>query len=199
RDRNVTGVQTCALPICTKYLSEDVKQDIYKEDPDAGGFKELFAPHGRRKTLFTSLFWMAQVTPFFALYTFLPRVLEGLNLNMDASWGEIMMYLVLLIGSAAGALLVNRVGRRNMLIVPFAVTGVALLILGLWPTAPAPIVILCFLTFAIFNSGSNVLQMLYPSEIFPTGIRASGVGFAAAMSRVGSAVGTFLLPIVLVN
>lgn len=188
-----------AEAIASKYLSEEVKQDIYKEDPDTGGFKELFAPHGRRKTLFTSLFWMAQVTPFFALYTFLPRVLEGLNLNMDASWGEIMMYLVLLIGSAVGALLVNRVGRRNMLIVPFAVTGVALLILGLWPTAPAPVVILCFLTFAIFNSGSNVLQMLYPSEIFPTGIRASGVGFAAAMSRVGSAVGTFLLPIILVN
>src|SRR5699024_4927030 len=103
------------------------------------------------------------------------------------------------IGSAAGALLVNRVGRRNMLIVPFAVTGAALLVLGLWPSAPAPIVVLCFLTFAIFNSGSNVLQMLYPSEIFPTGIRASGVGFAASMSRIGSAIGTFLLPIILVN
>lgn len=188
-----------ANAIADKYLADDVKEDIYKEDPDAGGFKELFSREGRRKTLFTSLFWMAQVTPFFALYTFLPRVLESLNLDMDASWGEIMMYLVLLIGSAAGALLVNRVGRRNMLIVPFAVTGAALLVLGLWPSAPAPIVVLCFLTFAIFNSGSNVLQMLYPSEIFPTGIRASGVGFAASMSRIGSAIGTFLLPIILVN
>lgn len=188
-----------AETIATQYLSDEVKQDIYKEDPDAGGFKELFSRQGRRKTVFTSLFWMAQVTPFFALYTFLPRVLESLNLNMDASWGEILMYLVLLIGSAIGALLVNRVGRRNMLIVPFAVTGIALLVLGLWPGAPAPLVVLCFLTFALFNSGSNVLQMLYPSEIFPTGVRATGVGFAAAMSRIGSAVGTFLLPIILVH
>lgn len=185
--------------IAKKYLSDEVKQDLYKEDPDAGGFKELFSPVGRRKTLFTSLFWMAQVTPFFAIYTFLPRVLDALNLNLDASWGEIMMYLVLLIGSAVGAMLINRVGRRNMLIVPFAVTGVAFLILGLWPSAPAPIVVLCFLTFAVFNSGSNVLQMLYPSEIFPTGIRATGVGFAAAMSRIGAAIGTFLLPIILIS
>ncbi|MOA38978.1 Inner membrane metabolite transport protein YgcS [compost metagenome] len=37
--------------------------------------------------------------------------------------------------------------------------------------------------------------MLYPSEIFPTEIRATGVGFAAGMSRLGAAVGTFLLPI----
>src|SRR5699024_5565756 len=132
-------------------------------------------------------------------YTFLPRVLERLDLNMNASWGEIMMYLVLLVGSAVGAMLVNRVGRRNMLIVPFAITGLALLVLGLWPDAPAPVIVLCFLTFAIFNSGSNVLQMLYPSEIFPTGIRASGVGFVAAMSRIGSAIGTFLLPIILVS
>lgn len=185
--------------VADKYLSDDVKKDIYKEDPGHGGFRALFSKEGRRKTMFTSLFWMAQVTPFFAIYTFLPRVLESLNLNMDASWGEILMYLVLLVGSAVGTLLVNRVGRRNMLIVPFAVTGIALLVLGLWPGAPAPVVVLCFLTFAIFNSGSNVLQMLYPSEIFPTGIRASGVGFAAAMSRIGSAIGTFLLPIILVN
>lgn len=188
-----------AKAIADKYLSDDVRRDLLREGPSTGGFKELFSEQGRRKTLFTSLFWMAQVTPFFALYTFLPRVLESLNLNLDASWGEILMYLVLLIGSAIGALLINRVGRRNMLIVPFAVTGVALLVLGIWPTAPAPVVVLCFLTFALFNAASNVLQMLYPSEIFPTGVRASGVGFAAAMSRIGSAIGTFLLPIILVN
>lgn len=30
--------------------------------------------------------------------------------------------------------------------------------------------------------------------MFPTSLRSTGVGFATAMSRVGAAIGTFLLP-----
>jgi len=36
----------------------------------------------------------------------------------------------------------------------------------------------------------------YPGEVFPTEVRGIGTGFAAAVSRVGAGLGTFLLPIV---
>jgi putative MFS transporter len=49
--------------------------------------------------------------------------------------------------------------------------------------------------FAFFNATSGDLTGVYPAEIFPSELRGSGVGFAAAMSRVGAAGGTFLLPI----
>lgn len=42
-----------------------------------------------------------------------------------------------------------------------------------------------------------MLQFAYPPELFNTELRASGVGFCAACNGVGSAGGTFLLPIVL--
>ena len=38
---------------------------------------------------------------------------------------------------------------------------------------------------------------MLPAESFPTDIRSLGVGFATAMSRLGSAIGTGLLPITL--
>jgi len=41
--------------------------------------------------------------------------------------------------------------------------------------------------------------LTYPAELFPTEIRGSGVGFLTAFSRIGSAVGTFLLPLSLNN
>ncbi|MGW7522318.1 MFS transporter [Streptomyces sp. NPDC054783] len=44
------------------------------------------------------------------------------------------------------------------------------------------------------NAAFSVLTAVYPLEVFPTSLRATGVGFATAMSRVGAAVGTFLLP-----
>ena len=187
-----------AEQLAEKYLTKDVRQDLCQEAPASStSFTRLFSKENIRKTAFTSIFWMAQVTPFFAIYTFLPNVLDGLNLNLDGYWAEVVLYAFLFIGSAVGTLNVNRIGRRRLLIVPFIITAITMLILGVWTSAPAAVVITCFLAFALLNSASGVLQMLYPSEIFSTDIRATGVGFAAAMSRVGAAVGTFLLPIVL--
>ncbi|WP_438492468.1 MFS transporter [Streptomyces asiaticus] len=40
------------------------------------------------------------------------------------------------------------------------------------------------------------LEFVYPPELFPTDLRASGVGIARAASRLGSAASTFLLPVV---
>jgi len=86
-------------------------------------------------------------------------------------------------------------GRRVVLIWPFAMSGVALMARGIVPTAPALVIVGLFVVFAIFNGGSSVLQWIYPNELFPTEVRATAVGFASAMSRIGVAVGTFLLPI----
>jgi putative MFS transporter len=36
---------------------------------------------------------------------------------------------------------------------------------------------------------------VFPAESFPTEVRASGIGLATAVSRLGSAVSTFLLPV----
>ncbi|WP_292235311.1 MFS transporter [Mesorhizobium sp.] len=36
---------------------------------------------------------------------------------------------------------------------------------------------------------------IYPGEVFPTEIRGVGTGFAAAVSRIGAGMGTFLLPL----
>lgn len=188
-----------AKAIAAKYMSTATQADIFKEEPVAGKYSALFSKRFIRTTALCSIFWMAQVTPFFAIYTFLPDVLASLNLNLDASWGEVVLYAFLLVGSIFGAAVINRIGRRRLLIWPFVITAVSLVILGLWPDAPSPVLILCFTVFAFFNAASAVLQMLYPSELFPTEIRATGVGFAAAMSRIGAAIGTFLLPLGLVS
>lgn len=50
---------------------------------------------------------------------------------------------------------------------------------------------MAYAIFAIFKARGRVLQRVYPSELFPTEMRASAVGFATAVSCVGAAVGTF--------
>jgi putative MFS transporter len=92
-------------------------------------------------------------------------------------------------------LVVERVGRRPMVIVCFWVTAVMLIVVGGWSMAPGAVVVACFAIFSLFNAAQGDLTGVYPSEVFPSEIRSTGVGFSAAISRIGAAAGTFLLPV----
>ncbi|MCY1452540.1 Inner membrane metabolite transport protein YgcS [compost metagenome] len=52
-----------------------------------------------------------------------------------------------------------------------------------------------FGTYALFIGGAQVLQLVYPNELFPTEIRAFAVGVGTSLSRIGAAVGTYLVPV----
>jgi putative MFS transporter len=56
-----------------------------------------------------------------------------------------------------------------------------------------------FALFAGVLSAASNLVYVYLPELFPTDLRASGIGLAIAASRIGSAVSTFLLPIVVAS
>jgi sugar phosphate permease len=47
----------------------------------------------------------------------------------------------------------------------------------------------------MMNAGPNSTTFLLSGEVFPTSIRATGAGFAAAFAKAGAVLGTFVLPI----
>jgi putative MFS transporter len=61
--------------------------------------------------------------------------------------------------------------------------------MGVW------LVVLAFAVYAFFSGGPGNLQWLYPNELFPTDIRASAVGVIMSLSRVGTIVSTWALPV----
>jgi MFS transporter, putative metabolite transport protein len=73
--------------------------------------------------------------------------------------------------------------------------AVALVVVGLWSSAPSAVIVACFAVFAFFNALQGNLDAVYPTEVFPTELRSTGVGVSTAFSRIGAAAGTFLLPI----
>jgi putative MFS transporter len=64
------------------------------------------------------------------------------------------------------------------------------------PNLPAGATILLFAMFAGVLSAASNLCYVYLPELFPTDLRASGIGLAVAASRIGSAASTFVLPLV---
>ena len=57
------------------------------------------------------------------------------------------------------------------------------------------VIVIAFTLFALFNGGPQVLTWVYPNELFPTAVRATAIGIITALTRVGSAVGVFLVPL----
>lgn len=159
-------------------------------------YRHLFSSPYRARFVFVCLFWSCQIVPTFGIDTYAPALLETLG-SPAPVLGSAVMGLFFLGGVTAAICLVERIGRRLLLTIPFAITSVALGALGLVDRPTSPLAILCLVTFAMFNAASSVLQWIYPNELFPTEIRATAVGLATAVSRVGAAVGTFLVPLAL--
>lgn len=150
------------------------------------------------RMLFVAVFWSCSVIPVFAVYAFAPRVLQALNLKGDwASYGSVAITLLFVVGCVVATRIINTLGRRSMVIYSFLLSGLALLGLGAFSNASGPLVLTLFGAYALFIGGAQVLQLVYPNELFPTEIRASAVGMGASLSRIGAAVGTWLVPIAL--
>jgi len=184
-----------AREVVKKYLGEDLDPEtIRNEINKPTSYSMIFQKGYRQRLAFASIFWACQVAPYFAIFSFVPVVLEGLNIE-DPLTGELILNALVLFGAVIGCFLVNRVGRRKLMIIPFAITIIPLTLLGLFPEGNSLFVIICFGVYALAYSVQSVLQSVYPPELFPTEIRGTAMGFASGASRIGAAIGTYLLPI----
>ena len=147
-----------------------------------------------RRLVFVCVFWSCQVVPTFAIYTYAPELLRTFRVPSPAL-GAALISVLFTAGVIPAMALVDRVGRRPLLTVPFLVTGIALALLAAMPAGGhVGLVAVLFGLFALFSAASSVLQWIYPAELFPTEVRATGLGIATSVSRVSAAIGTFLVP-----
>ena len=159
---------------------------------------QLFSKAWRRHTVVACVFFTCQVIPYFALGTFIPTVMSALNVGGNYRAG-LIYNILLLIGAVLGLSIVDQITRRSFLIGSFVITASAMLILSLWAEPPSTVTILVFGVFAAALSAASNLVYAYLPELFPTELRASGIGLAIATSRIGSAVSTFWLPILVTD
>jgi MFS transporter, putative metabolite transport protein len=153
-----------------------------------------------KRMLFVAVFWSAAVVPMFAVYSFAPVVLQALNLKGDwASYGSVLITLLFVVGCVVATRMIDTLGRRPLIIHSFLWSTLALLGLGLFSNSSEALVLLMFGAYALFIGGAQVLELVYPNELFPTEIRAFAVGMGSSMSRIGSAAGTWLVPVSLLH
>jgi putative MFS transporter len=183
-----------ALAIMRDHLEAADPGDMVDEEVTETRWKVLFSPDYLRRTIFACTFWSAIVLPYFALTFFQPTILRSLGLGGNALLGALLGTVIALCGAAVGWFIVDKVGRRKVLVPPMFCCAAFLLLAAAHGALPAEIGVIAFFGYLFSYGVMSILPGIYPEEIFPSSVRGSGVGVATAASRAAAALGTFLLP-----
>jgi hypothetical protein len=189
-------------------ITADRETAIASERPTYG---TLFNSRHRRSTLLASVPWFLQDIATYGVGIFTPTIIGMLAFageqdfilrEIDSAKGSAVVDLFLILGFLSAILLVEKLGRIRLQIMGFIGMAIGLSILAssnLLPTGSRgeiSLVIVGFLVFnLLMNAGPNATTFLLSGEVFPTSMRATGAGFAAAFAKAGAVLGTFVLPI----
>jgi len=177
------------------------------------GYGALFQSVYLRSTLLSTVPWFLMDIATYGVGLFTAVLLAEMHFEGRAlplvpqvaalTRGTGLIDLFLLLGFAFGLWTVSRFGRIRMQLVGFAgmALGMGMLLLSTaLPGAAAAHVPLVFAGFVVFNlfmnMGPNSTTYILPTELYPTQLRATGAGFAAAVAKVGATLGVFALPLV---
>lgn len=188
-----------ATAVVEKYIGKDVgihdlleKQEEHVKDL---GYKHLFTQGMWKKTMFVAITWLSGVIPLFGIFTFLPSVLNTLGIENEGA-GVMIVNIFQLLGAIVAVFIVDRFARKKLCGWSLLISGIPLFALGIWTSASGFMIVIMFGLFIFFGViAGSLTGFVYPSEVFPTEIRSSGIGFCSAISRIGSAAGTFLVPV----
>lgn len=185
-----------AQAVITQTLGEGAILDDLPSETSSGSLRDVVRGGYLKRVVFISIFWSSTIITLFAIYAFGPQMLTlfGLQKGNQAELGYGLINLFFFVGNVVALLLVERMGRRPILIGGFAISALGLLYLAIFPNSSILVVAAAFAVYAIFNGGPSILEWIYPNELFPTEIRASAVGLCTGISRIGAAIGTFATP-----
>lgn len=124
----------------------------------------------------------------------------GASLAGVAAVNLILAVLFSVTGLIVAIALMDRIGRKLQQNLGFAISGVALLLIGLVPGLTASVLpFALFFGLASFGStvGPNVGTMVFAAESFPVSIRSTGHGISAGVGKVGAYLGALFAPVLL--
>lgn len=165
-------------------------------DPDAtvSGFvvARLF---GDGRAAVTLLIWVIYFTNLLVLYflnSWLPTIMSDSGIRVETSIRVTAMFQV---GGCIGAILLGRMLdlRRTFLIVGACfVWAAAWIVVTAEAGTSVPLLITAMLATGVGVIGGQNASHALSSEFYPTAIRATGVGWALGIGRIGSIVGPLI-------
>ena len=156
-------------------------------------FAKLWSSEHRRSTIVLWTLWFTIVFSYYGMFLWLPTVMIGKGFSMIKSFEYVLiMTLAQLPGYFTAAWLIERMGRKFVLVVYLSGTAASAWLFG--QAESQNMLMLAGGLLSFFNLGAWGALYAYSPENYPAPIRASGVGTAAGVGRIGGILGPLAIP-----
>jgi putative MFS transporter len=155
---------------------------------------QLWSPAYARRTAMLWILWFGITFTYYGIFLYVPSLLAARGLSEVRSNEFFFLSTIAQIpGYFSAAWLVERWGRKPTLIAYLLGTAAAAFLFGNAGTGTDAFAYAALLSF--FNLGAWGVVYAYSPELYPTAVRATGAGVAAAVGRIGGIIGPFLTPV----
>ncbi|MET1248678.1 MFS transporter [Sporolactobacillus sp. STCC-11] len=159
---------------------------------------EVWSKKYVRQTVMLWILWFCVVFSYYGMFLWLPGVVALKGFSMVKSFGYVLiMTLAQLPGYFTAAWLIEKWGRKWVLMVYLLGTAVFAYFFGYATTLP--VILTSGILLSFFNLGAWGALYAYSPEQYPAVIRGTGTGMAAAFGRIGGIFGPLLVGYLLVQ
>ena len=154
--------------------------------------KEVWSKEYARSTFVLWVLWFTVVFSYYGMFLWLPSVMVMKGFSMIQSFEYVLiMTLAQLPGYYSAAWLIERMGRKFVLVTYLLGTAASALVFG--AAESTAILIVSGILLSFFNLGAWGALYAYSPEQYPAVIRGTGSGMSAAIGRVGGILGPLLV------
>lgn len=195
-DRVVSGIEARAERALGRPLPP--VEPVVPKAEGRRGLSLWKAPY-RRRTIGLIIFHIFQVVGYFGVTNWLPTLLVAQGITITKSLGyTAVLALVSPLAPLVFSLFSDRVERKWLVVTGSLMVAVFGLVMGrLNQSTPALLFISIGVAVALGNSLMSLAYHTYQSEVFPTEIRARGVGFVYSFSRFAAIVSSYVIAAIL--
>ncbi|OLR83313.1 MFS transporter [Bacillus sp. MB366] len=167
-------------------------QKVEKRPSVIENIKSVWSGEYRKATIMLWILWFCVVFSYYGMFLWLPSVmvLKGFSLIKSFQY-VLIMTLAQLPGYFTAAWFIERLGRKFVLVTYLIGTACSAYLFGVADSLTVLIVAGMLLSF--FNLGAWGALYAYTPEQYPTVIRGTGSGMAAAFGRIGGILGPLLV------
>lgn len=154
------------------------------QTPQKKSIGALFSIDLRRRTVFLMLAWMLISVSYYGVFVYLPVKLAADGFGFVR--GQVFLVILAIAqlpGYALAAYGVEKWGRKPTLIGFLLLSAVGTLAYGLGQTVEIIVAATLLLSFALLGTWGAIYA--FTPEIYPTTLRASGMGMAGSVARFG--------------
>ncbi|KEK25585.1 MFS transporter [Bacillus gaemokensis] len=174
------------LPDSPRFEKVEKKQSVLTN------IKAVWSFEYRKATIMLWVLWFCVVFSYYGMFLWLPSVmvLKGFSLIKSFQY-VLIMTLAQLPGYFTAAWFIERLGRKFVLVTYLIGTACSAYVFGIADSLTTLLIAGMLLSF--FNLGAWGALYAYTPEQYPTVIRGTGAGMAAAFGRIGGILGPLLV------